>query len=151
MHLTTGEPPDEETVDGSKGQLALFRSFACALHIVQKPANLRTRKVWVKKQASSLGEEPLMPCGLELGAERGGAAVLPDDRLVDWLSCPAVPDDHCFALVGDANRSHILRLCLRLPDCRFCDCDDTGPDLFRVMFDPTRLRVELPELLLSRS
>ena len=44
-------------------------------------------------------------------AEVGGATVLPDDRVVDKFARLAVPYDRCFALIGDADRGHVLWSC----------------------------------------
>ena len=46
-------------------------------------------------------------------AEVGGAAVLPDDRVVDRLAGLAVPDDRRLALVGDADRGDRRRAAAR--------------------------------------
>src|SRR3546814_14982608 len=46
--------------------------------------------------------------GTQLLAESGGAAVLPDDRLVDGRTGLAVPDHRRLALVGDADGGDLL-------------------------------------------
>ena len=48
----------------------------------------------------------------ELLAESGGAAILPDDGVVDGLAGCAVPDDGGFALVGDADGGNVAWLCV---------------------------------------
>ena len=50
------------------------------------------------------------PCCFELLAESGGAAILPDDGVVDGLAGGAVPDDGGFALVGDADGGDVAGL-----------------------------------------
>ena len=63
---------------------------------VDEQAGLRLDRL-----AGAVGFEPL--------AEVRGAAILPDDRVVDRLAGLAVPDDGRFALVGDADGGDVLR------------------------------------------
>ena len=51
----------------------------------------------------------LAAIGLEPVTKRCGAAVLPDDRVVDGLTRCTVPDDGCLALIRDAYGSNIAR------------------------------------------
>ena len=51
-----------------------------------------------------------MALRFELLAESGGAAVLPDDGVIDGFAGGAVPDDGCLALVGDADGGHVAGL-----------------------------------------
>ena len=48
------------------------------------------------------------PSALQLGADVGGAAVLPDDGAVHGLPGGAVPHHGGLALVGDADRGDVL-------------------------------------------
>ena len=54
------------------------------------------------------------PCALQLVAEGGGAAILPDDGVVDRLAGLAVPDDGRLALIGDADGGDVAAVERRL-------------------------------------
>ena len=87
--------------------------------------------------------------GLEALAEVRGAAVLPDDRVVDRLAGLAVPDDGRLALVGDADGGDVRRRASpRAAERLDGDADLRRPDLLRVVLDPAGLRKDLRELLL---
>jgi hypothetical protein len=49
------------------------------------------------------------PLRAQLGAQRLGAAVLPDDGVVDRLAGAAVPQHRGLALVGDADGGDVAR------------------------------------------
>ena len=80
----------------------------------------------------------------------GGAAVLPDDGVVDRLAGFAIPDDGGLALIGDADarrcRRRVSPALLRAASRDVSSCD--LPDFVGVMLDPAGLRKDLPELLL---
>src|SRR2546423_10464606 len=78
-----------------------------------------------------------MTGGTEFGADRLPAAVLPDDRVVQRLSRPALKDDDRFTLVRDAHAEQIVEF--EPPHRR----QRVLPDLLGVMLDPTRLRINL--------
>src|SRR5580693_6825610 len=54
---------------------------------------------------------------LELTAESGGAAILPDNGVVDRFAGCAVPNDSGLALVSDADRGDVAGLCIRFGQC----------------------------------
>ena len=89
------------------------------------------------------------PSALQPIAEVGGAAVLPDDRVVDGLAGLAIPDDRGLALVGDADGGDVARPELRPAQRLGGDGDLRRPDLLRVVLDPAGLRKDLLELLLA--
>ena len=51
-----------------------------------------------------------MTLRFELIAKSGGAAILPDNRVVDGLAGCTVPNDGRFALIGDADGTYVARL-----------------------------------------
>src|SRR5207244_11465518 len=51
----------------------------------------------------------LVPAAAQRSAGVGGAAILPDDGVVDRLAGRAVPHDRGLALVGDADGGDVLR------------------------------------------
>ena len=147
VHLPTAEPPDQEAVDGAEGEPALLRALAGAGHVVEDPGHLGAREVGIQAEPRLLLEERAPALGLERGALRGGAPVLPHDRGV--YGRPALPiPHHCgLALVGDPDRGHRSRRVERLAAHR-----QRGlPDLLRVVLDPARPRVVLGELALGDS
>ena len=83
-----------------------------------------------------------MTIGLELLAAGGGAAVLPDDRLVARHAGARIPQHDGLALIGDADRGDGLIERGRELGER---AENRLPDLFSVVLDPTRLREVLGE------
>ena len=77
-------------------------AFACALDILEYPANLCSREVRVDDQTCLLSEAVGQPPVLKLVGVIRGAAALPDYRVADRLTRHPVPDYRCLALVGDA-------------------------------------------------
>jgi hypothetical protein len=84
----------------------------------------------------------LDPVGLERGAEIGSTAVLPDDGVVERCAGRAVPQDDGFALVGDADRGHVIA------DRLARDGKRRRPDFLCVVLDPTVGGVMLREFAL---
>ena len=79
------------------------------------------------------------PARLQPRADVGGAAVLPDDGVVDRLAGLAIPDDGGLALVGDADRGDVLASAPAF----FSALRQTAtrrPDLLRLVLDPARGR-----------
>ena len=86
MHLTAREPPQQETVDRPEGKLTVFGRRAGAFYMVEQPGDLAGGKIRIE-QKSRLGGDFRFATGAPQGlAILGGAPVLPDDRIVDWLT-----------------------------------------------------------------
>src|SRR5690606_26602539 len=96
----------------------------------------------------AIAHERLVAIGLEAVADARRPTVLPDDRVVDGLACPAIPDQRGFALVGDAHGGHIGRPHAAAAQHLGGDRDLRTPDLERIVLDPTGLRKVLRELAL---
>ena len=77
------------------------------------------------------------------------SAVLPDDGVVDGLPSVAPPHQRGFALVGDAHGGDLIGTKPRLLQDLSGGGELTGPDFLGVVFDPTRLGVDLAKLLLD--
>src|SRR3546814_16613528 len=92
-----------DLVDGAEGELAALGTLARVRHGVEQPGDLGAGEVGVEQQAGALPHQVFGTLGTQLLAESGGAAVLPDDRLVDGRTGLAVPDHRRLALVGDAD------------------------------------------------
>src|SRR5207253_10208366 len=72
----------------------------------------------------------------ELGAARGRAPVLPDDRAVHGPAGCAVPEQGRLALVRDPDRREVARGDPRVDEGRGRRLLDALPDLLRVVLDP---------------
>ncbi|MNM65169.1 hypothetical protein D3C81_765960 [compost metagenome] len=149
MHLAAGEFPDQPGVDGAEQQFATLGTFTHAFDVVEDPLELGAGEVGVGDQASGFTDVLLMTVALELRADLGAATALPDDGVVHRATGFLVPHHRGFALVGNAQRSH-----LGMADAGLGQGFDHGralggEDLHRVVLDPTRLRVMLGELALG--
>src|SRR5277367_3259462 len=84
-------------------------------------------------------------------ADLGTPPALPHDRLIDRPSTAPLPHHKRLALIGDADSRD--RGCghLRRRNSFLGERDDRPVDLFRVMLDPSGLRIELPYLGISAS
>ncbi len=72
-----------------------------------------------------------------------GTGILPDDGVVVGFACVLVPDDGGLALVGHANCGDITGLDSCLCDGALDDFLGGRPYLHRVVFNPSRRRVDL--------
>ncbi len=151
MDAPAGEVPQQPGVDGAEGEFAAGGARPCALHVIEQPAQLRAGEIRVGEQAGAAADLVLGAAGLQLVAQRGGAAVLPDDGVGQRLAGAAVPQHGGLALVGDADGGDVAR---RQPGAleRFGgDAALRGPYLQRIVLDPARLRIDLAELLLGEA
>ena len=73
----------------------------------------------------------------------GGAAILPDDGVVDRLAGVAIPEDGGFALVGDADGGDVAGVMPAFFSALNGDSPLRLPDLVRIMLDPSGLRKDL--------
>jgi hypothetical protein len=89
------------------------------------------------------------PAVAQLGAEGGGAAVLPDDGAAERAAGVAVPDEGGLALVGDADGEDVLRRDAAALDGALADRGGGRPEIVGVVLDPARAGVVLGELLLG--
>src|SRR5256885_2799514 len=87
-----------------------------------------------------------MACPLQFLAKSGRSTVLPDNRVVDRLAGPAVPNHRGLALVRDADGRDLASTQPRLGQCRAGDRDLRAPNFARIMLHPTGLWEELLEL-----
>ena len=150
MDLAAGQPPQQEAFDGAGGERALLRRGAAAGDVVEDPGDLGAGEIGIEEQAGLGRDLVLVPGALQLVAALGGAAVLPDDGVVDRLAGAAVPHDRGLALVGDADAGQRLGVELRLGERAAADLDRGRPDLLGVVLDPARLGEDLRQFLLRR-
>ena len=91
-----GQSPDEKTIDRAEGKLALLRKRARVLDIVEQPRDLCSGKIGIEQKSRTFRDHALEALLFELGAQRRGATILPDDRVVDRLARPPIPDQRQF-------------------------------------------------------
>ena len=142
------EIPDQPAVDSAEGELALVGAFARPWHIVEYPADLGCREIRIDRQTGFFPHDGFEATAFQFIAEIGRAAVLPDDGVVHRAARLAVPHDGRFALVGDADGGDRCAIQSRVRDGFGGDAGLRRPDILRVMFDPTWLRIYLREFLL---
>src|SRR5262249_12329328 len=107
-------------------------------------------EIRVDDEAGLLLHRRPMPRRRQLLAERRRAPVLPHDRVVHGLAAAALPHHRRLALVGDADRRHVRRRCVRLVQHTLHDRHGRAPDLLGVVLDPAVGRIDLRQLLLRR-
>jgi hypothetical protein len=150
MDLAAGEAPQQEAFDGATGERALVRRRARAGDMVEDPGDLGAREIRIKDQAGLGRDDGLVTGSLQRLAAIGGAAILPDDGIVDRLARGAVPHHGRLALVGDADAGHGCSVQLGLGQRAAADLDRRRPDLLGVVLDPARLGKDLRQFLLRR-
>jgi hypothetical protein len=148
VHAAAGQPPHQPGVDGAERQLAPAGLLACAGHVVEQPLQFGARKVGVDHQPGFGLHQRCQPVGTQAGAGGFGAAVLPDDGVVNRLPRGTVPQHGGFALVGDAQCVDVLRSQPGTGQHLSGSGQLCGPDVVRVVLDPARLREDLPKLAL---
>ena len=143
--------PDEPGLHGSKEQLAALCPLSGALHMIQNPFDLSSRKIGVDHQPGFLAEFFSQPLFLQGIAILRRPAALPDDGAVHRLAGIFIPDNGRLPLVRDADGRDIF---CRRPDPAHglhSHAQHTGPDLVCVMLHPARLRKILAEFPLGRA
>ena len=139
-----GHVPDQPGVHVAEGQVTGLGALAGALDVVQNPAHLGAGEVGRQRQTHlGLVAFGATPERAELLADRVGAGVLPDDRVVDRLAGRAVPHQRGLALVGDPDRGDVGRGDVGLGQRAGDDLTGVVPDLGRVVLDPAGLREDL--------
>src|SRR5690606_23916200 len=145
------EVPEHPRVGRAEGELATLGALAGALDVVEDPGDLGGGEVGRERQPGLLGEAP----DAALGGERVHgilrAGVLPDDRVVDGLARRAIPHDHGLALVGDADRGHLVTRDAGIREGHADHVPGGLPDLGGVVLDPAGPREMLPMLALART
>ena len=141
-----GEAPEEVGVDGAEGEFAGFGAAAGAGDSVEDPGDLGGGEIRVQAEAGAAGDFGVVAVAGELVAEIGGAAVLPDDGVVDRVAGGAVPDEGGFALVGDADGGDAG---VGLGQGGAGGGEGGGPEVCRVVLDPAGVGVVLGEFFLG--
>ncbi len=150
MHLATGQPPQQEAFDGAGGERALLRRAPAAGHVIEDPGDLGAGEIRIEDQAGLGRDRLLVPGAPQFITALGGAAILPDDGIVDRLAGGAIPHHRGLALVGDADAGQRRGAELGAGQRRAADLDRRRPDLLGIVLDPTRLGKDLRQLFLCR-
>src|SRR5580704_8906074 len=101
--------PDEPAVHVAEGELSAVGEATGTRHVVEDPGNFAGGKVRIDQQAGALLDQRFVAVGFELVAERRGATVLPDNRVVNRLSGFAVPYDGGLSLIGNPECGNVPR------------------------------------------
>src|SRR5690242_13939775 len=81
-------------------------------------------------------------------AQWRGAAILPDNRVVNRLAGGALPDHRGLALIGDADPGDVAGREPGFGECLAHGVDHRAPNLLRVMLDFAGRRIDLAQLAL---
>ena len=139
----------EPAVDGAEGQFAALGAHAGARDVGEQPFELGRGKIGVEFEAGLALDEGGVPGGAQCVAAFGGAAVLPDDGVTQWLAAAAVPHHRRFALVGDADGGDFAGAGAALLQ-HFARAGELGvPDVERIVLDPAGLGKMLGIFLLG--
>ena len=100
----SANPVEQERVARADPQPPCPCEAARVFCIVEQPAQLASREIWVQRQSGALESERL-----ESGAAKplhifARSLILPYDRVIEGTLRLSVPGDNCFALVGETNR-----------------------------------------------
>ncbi len=149
VHAAASQLPQQPCVDRAKCKAACFGELAGVRNVFENPGNFAAGEVSVDQQPSALLYQILVALSFELLAKRGGAAILPDNRVVDGLAGGAVPDNCGFALIGDADGGYLAGLCFGFGQGFQSNGDLRRCDLFGIVLDPSGLGKDLRELALG--
>src|SRR5262249_1827379 len=143
-----GQLPGEPGIDGAEREPAGVGFRARARNVVENPADLACGEIGVDEEPGLRLDGLGRAAGLQPLAELGGAAILPDDRVVNGVAGRAIPDDRRFTLIGDAERRDVGGTHTGARERFGGDADLRRPDFVRVVLDPSGLRKQLCEFLL---
>jgi hypothetical protein len=148
VQSAAGEIPQQPAVHGAERQLTAFGAGARTRDVVQQPAELAAGEVGVDDEAGASLDLLLMARLLEAVAEGGGAAVLPDNRVMHRSAGLAVPQERRLALIGNTDGGDVARRQFGCGQCLPRRGELRFPDLDGIVLHPSGLRKDLRELLL---
>src|SRR5947209_8618777 len=131
VEFALGQLPDEPCVDRAERQLAGVGESAGTGYVVEDPRDFCSGEVCIDKQSRALLNQRLATVSAQALAEIGGAAVLPDDRVVHRHAAFAVPDDCRLALIGDADGGNVSWAGSQFVESFHSDRDLLGGELLR--------------------
>jgi hypothetical protein len=138
--------PDEESIDGPEGELALLGAGARAVGVIEDARHLGAAEVRIEHEARALAEERQVACVTcsarsDRSVRRSCQTMA---RCMGWPLC-AVPHHGGLALVRDADAAAVVALHLGAGQRLRGGFGDAPPDLGEVVLHPTRLGVVLRE------
>ena len=149
MHRAAGQLPHQPAVHRAKRQFTACRHVAGTRHVVQNPLQFGGRKIGINQEPGFLLHQGRCARFAQSQALGLGTPVLPNDGVVNGLAGVAPPHHRGFALVGDAHGGDLVGT----ESCLLQDLSGggklAGPNFLWVVFDPTRLGVDLAKLLLN--
>src|SRR5579883_3668928 len=83
MHAAAGEAPQQKGIDRSEGKLAALGGGPRAGYVIEEPGNLAAGEIRIEEEARARRDQGLEAIRGETAAILRGAAVLPDNRVVD--------------------------------------------------------------------
>ena len=144
-----GQMPDQERIDGSRGELASGRSGTSAGDMIKNPRNLGGRKVGIDDQTGTRSDP--VSLALQSLTDGGGAAILPHQGWGDRPACGTLPDDRGFPLVGESDGRDSIGLHPRVKEGHRHLRLDRGDQRVGIVFDPSGPRVNGRDLDLPLS
>src|SRR5258708_2107910 len=95
---------EQEGVACAQSQAPGSREFARSLRIVEQPAKLACRKIWIERQSGPFERERLEARALQSLELIARSFILPYDGVVEGTLRQSVPCDNGLALIGEADR-----------------------------------------------
>jgi len=117
---------------------------------VQQVLHFRAGEVGIQHQARLATEKLFVASVFELLADRRANAALPNDGIAHGPTRLATPDHRRLALIGDADRRHLLDRAIGGCQCLLGHGELRLPDLFRIVFHHAGAGKYLAELALGR-
>ncbi len=102
-----GEVPDQPGVDSPEGEPPFLRHPPGTGYMIEDPGDLGPGEIGVRNKARLLPNERPQPRRLQAVAVGRGAAVLPDDGVMDRPARGALPDHRRLPLIGYAEGSDV--------------------------------------------
>jgi hypothetical protein len=150
MPGAAGEVPDQPGVDRPEGKPPLLRHPAGVRQMIEDPGDLGPGEVGVRDKARPLPDERFQPLCFQAVAGGRGAAVLPDDGVMDRPARGALPDHRRFPLVGDADGGDVGGAQARILQGQGRNTGLGFPYLAGIVLHPAGPGIVLAELLLRR-
>ena len=103
MYLSIRESMEKKGVHRAKTEIARACLLSCTRDVLQEPGDFRTTEIGVQYEPCSFANAGLESLLFQRIALSSGAAVLPDDRIVDGASALSLPEQGRFSLIGNTN------------------------------------------------
>ena len=144
-----GQLVDQPRVHCSECQFAGFSELAGAGDILEHPGDLAGGEIGIDQKARALLNGLAMSRVAQALAEIGGAAILPDNRIVNGLSGVAVPQERGLALIGNADARYVFGAGTCFLKSFTSDSDLRRNNVLGIVLNPSGLGKDLLELALG--